>query len=163
MPKWIDEKVLQRYWIDCCNNYKVSDSSNNVLANVSGFDYVGRNNLYAYGGALVTHRFEMHDKNKHEVITVEFDGDLFTIKSESGDTVVFDLTSHILGLRKQGSTQIKTGDFDKLTLTQDSKEGMFKARLLLKEIGGEVTKDDTIDITNAVYVFMLKKTVNGAN
>lgn len=41
-------------------------------------------------------------------------------------------------------------------MTQDSKNGDLKVRLLLEEISGKVNKNKVIDIANVEYVLMLK-------
>lgn len=148
--RWQNEKEANDF------NYSQHFDLSRVLANVSGFDYVGRSGLHRYGNVPAEHNFDLFHKGKHEKITVEYKGELFTVKTVAGEKAEFNLAELIRGLREQNITQIASADLGKLTLTQSSANGRLKVRLLLEQIQGKVTQGNEVNITNVRYVLMLK-------
>lgn len=151
--------------------YTIKTYTEHIMVDTSGFDFVGHDTFYLHGDNTTTSEFKMHYGDKHEVVTVEFDGQFFIVKTEAGDTVKLDLSILILELRKEGSKisvvdtekkrsgriQLKLEHMNKLILTQRSKEGSFKIRLLLEEVRGKITGDSDVKITNIKYVLMFER------
>lgn len=137
-------------------NYKTKSYSDNILLQVSGFDYVAQNSFYSYNMDTPKTRSKIYHINGQQDINVGFDGALFTVKTKSGDNTEFDLTALITDLRMQNITHVTATDQHKLILTHTSTRGSFKARLLLEGIGGKIRKGKDIKINNLQYVLMLK-------
>ncbi len=139
-------------------NYSKHLDLSRVLADVSGFDYVGRSSFRFYGENISKHKFDLHHKVKSVEIDFGRTGKAFIVKTETGEKVEFDLAGLIRGLRvrEQHITQIALPDVDKLTLTQSSASGYLKVRLLLEKIEGKVEKDNVVYFTNVQYILMLK-------
>lgn len=148
--RWQTEKHVEKF------EYSLKSYTGSVLVDSSGFDYVGHNNVYASSDNLDKRNLKLLHKNKLQSIGVEFDGKIFLVKTESGDTVEFNLVEHIENLRKKNINTVKAEDVARLTLTSKSRNKKLKARLLLENIYGRVTADREIKITNVDYVLMLK-------
>jgi len=127
-----------------------------VLLEVSGFDFVGHGSVYVYGNKLTRSSLEIFRQNHYEKFNVELGDGLFVIENESGDNIKFFLQKHILELRKLNTAQVTSDNIAKLSLIQASKDGHFKAQLILEEVSGNVTADNIINLTRLEYVLMLK-------
>ena len=136
--------------------YKITSYSENVMVDVSGFDYVADGSFYYYGRDAAKMPSKTHQINGQDDITVDFDGTLFTVKTKTGDSAEFDLRELVTSLREQGITQVSPTEHDKVTLTKDSTDGDFTTRLLLEEIHGKTSDNKITEITNVQYVLMVR-------
>lgn len=150
-------------------NYEKNTHLNDRFHDVSGFDYAGTIFLSRDRKNRIEHEPHTYLISEHESITVELDHKFLIVRSESGDTAEFDLSGHMLELKKQGVGKIDSADYNtiesadykKLSLTKNSVKGSFKARILLQRIRGEVIKGNAIYITEVEGVLMLKLTAPG--
>ena len=137
-------------------NYQNAFNLGSMLADVSGFDYIGRANLYNYNKDSTRNRFEVSRKGTVDSLIVELSGGLVNVQLSGDDWAEFDLAAMIRNLRQQGIVQHSVSDPRLLTLTRSSTNGRFKARLILEQIHGKVTPGDEIKINSIRYVVMLK-------
>jgi len=62
--------------------YIMSKHSDNVLADVSGFDYVGHNSFYVYrkDAVKINNKFRIYHYNSYKYVNVDFDGELLLLQ-----------------------------------------------------------------------------------
>lgn len=138
-------------------NYSLSSRSNKIMAATTGFDYVGKHNLYATDKKRVKYKFFLMENEELREISVSFNGTIFSVKNDSGDTVLFNLHEHISNLRKTHESEIVARDMEKLTVTRQSEDGSFKARLLMEKVRGQVLADKSIKVNNIEFILMIMK------
>lgn len=137
-------------------NYKITSYTEQVMTDISGFDYIADGHFYHYGTDAVKTTAKTYKINGQNDITVNFTGTTLTVQTTTGDSLEFDLVAHITNLREHGIRQLTPSEQNKLTLTKDSTNTSFTARLLLEEIQGNISENKITQITNVQYVLMVR-------
>jgi hypothetical protein len=129
--------------------------ANKELLDVSGYDYVGRGNLYQYSKKY-KYKITPKYKGKDKTVTVLRDADRVTVTTEDGDKATFDIGGLIREFRRQHISTLSDADRKKLILTATSARGRFRARLILEQIRGSVSAQQEIKINFIQCLLMLK-------
>ncbi|MCK5334685.1 MAG: DUF4153 domain-containing protein, partial [Gammaproteobacteria bacterium] len=126
-------------------SYKNSFDLNQILINVSGFDYVGRHYFYFYSNSDKKKVFTLNRNNKNEDIKVEINENFFSINSKTGGRIEFDLGAFVLDLRERGIRDTSQSNSSELTLNKSSSDGRLKVRLIIEQLNGKIRKKNDVD------------------
>ena len=136
-------------------NYNNSINLNNLMLDVSGFSYIGRGNFHTSGNAPRKQTLQVVNKNQLQKIAIDYEGDIFKVKIESGESVEFDLVEFILSLKNKQSAAARPNGKTKFVLTQASGNGRLKIRLIVEQMRGETSENNETNITNLRYILLL--------
>ncbi len=128
------------------------------LDNVSGYDLVARGNLY-HSKSGKTDATEVHNyfhAGRQGRLTVVFNGESLTVRTAAAEDVKFDISGLVRKLRKQKLSDIPLADLGLLTLAGRSRNGRLQAKVVLKNIHGNVNKGHQYSTTSVHYVLMIR-------
>ncbi|MCW8986334.1 MAG: DUF4153 domain-containing protein [Gammaproteobacteria bacterium] len=136
-------------------SYSNHQRLNNSMINVSGFDYIGRQNFYLYNKEKSSHNFLFIQNNKKKKIKSSITNSVLDISIDEKHHFKFDLNKHIRNMKKQGIETINKNNAEQLLLSQISTDGKVRIKIIIEQLNGKIINKNKVTCSNVKYILML--------
>ncbi|MDH5424976.1 MAG: DUF4153 domain-containing protein [Gammaproteobacteria bacterium] len=135
--------------------YNRTASFNDLLLDVSGYEFAAQNGFHLYNNRKAKHVFKVPAKAGLKTMTVNIDEKIFSVNLNNDERFEFDLEKLVLKLRQQGIKDANGENAGYLTFKQTSESGRYKISLYIKQLDGRFSSKTSCIFNNIQYLLML--------
>jgi len=135
-------------------SYRNHHNLKKKMVDVSGYDFIGRQQLYLYNKNEVTQQFSFKRNQEYKNVQSILNKNILDINIGNEYKFKFNLNALINDLRKQGVKTITKENADQLTLNQTSPDQKVKVKIIIEQLNGNIVKEGVNKCKSLKYILM---------